>query len=356
MVKRDVVVVGAGIAGLTAAVCLHRAGVSVRVLEGADRIGGRVQAVRDATGQPVADLGPTWVWPRWQPVAAAWLSRLGLATFAQHDDGDWVLDGWGPAPRRHPIPGQDGIARIKGGPSAAVDALAAHLPAGSITTGARVDAVASVPGGLVVRHGDQAVTADRVILATPLRVTADRILLDGIAPDVLALTQDTPTWMAQSAKAVALYRAPFWRDAGLSGRIASRLGPLAEAHDHTPAGAGIGAVFGFVGLDPAVRRADPAGLRAAIVTQLGRCLGPQGAHPEALHIMDWSEAALICGARDLTDPPRHPDVGPDILRAWHLSGRLRFAVSETADLSPGLIEGAFAAGEAAARAVLSQSA
>ncbi|UCG41642.1 MAG: NAD(P)-binding protein, partial [Acidimicrobiia bacterium] len=39
----DVIVVGAGMAGLTAAVAVSRAGHSVRVLEASDGVGGRVR-------------------------------------------------------------------------------------------------------------------------------------------------------------------------------------------------------------------------------------------------------------------------------------------------------------------------
>jgi polyamine oxidase len=57
-VVERVVVVGAGIAGLTAARALHLTGVEVIVLEGRDRVGGRTHTV-DVDG--VADLGASWV-------------------------------------------------------------------------------------------------------------------------------------------------------------------------------------------------------------------------------------------------------------------------------------------------------
>ena len=41
--KEDVIIVGAGIAGLTAAVHLHRAGRKVLILEASDRAGGRIK-------------------------------------------------------------------------------------------------------------------------------------------------------------------------------------------------------------------------------------------------------------------------------------------------------------------------
>jgi monoamine oxidase len=56
-----VVVVGAGIAGLTAARALRLSGVDVTVVEGRDRIGGRTHTV-ELGGTPV-DLGASWIHP-----------------------------------------------------------------------------------------------------------------------------------------------------------------------------------------------------------------------------------------------------------------------------------------------------
>ena len=50
---KDVVVIGAGMAGVTAARELTRAGLSVCVLEARDRVGGRVHSVRDFCDEPV---------------------------------------------------------------------------------------------------------------------------------------------------------------------------------------------------------------------------------------------------------------------------------------------------------------
>jgi polyamine oxidase len=56
---RRVVVVGAGIAGLTVASALAQAGVECVVLEARDRVGGRLHTV-DLAGSPV-DLGGSWI-------------------------------------------------------------------------------------------------------------------------------------------------------------------------------------------------------------------------------------------------------------------------------------------------------
>ena len=52
--KSDVLVIGAGLSGLGAALLLQDAGVNVRVIEGRNRIGGRVESFRNIPGNPEA--------------------------------------------------------------------------------------------------------------------------------------------------------------------------------------------------------------------------------------------------------------------------------------------------------------
>jgi len=50
--KTDVIVIGAGLSGLNAALLLESGGMNVTVLEGRNRIGGRVQSLRNIPGNP----------------------------------------------------------------------------------------------------------------------------------------------------------------------------------------------------------------------------------------------------------------------------------------------------------------
>lgn len=85
----DVVLVGAGLAGLTAARALVRAGVSVRVLEARDRVGGRTLSHRADHGE-VVDLGAQWIGPT-QDRMAALVDEMGLTRVEQHHRGKKAL-------------------------------------------------------------------------------------------------------------------------------------------------------------------------------------------------------------------------------------------------------------------------
>jgi monoamine oxidase len=86
----DVAVVGAGLAGLTAARDVQAQGLSAVVLEARDRVGGRTLNEEIGDGK-VVEVGGQWIGPTQDRIAA--LARdLGVETFPTHTAGEEIIE------------------------------------------------------------------------------------------------------------------------------------------------------------------------------------------------------------------------------------------------------------------------
>ena len=83
--QTEVVIVGAGLAGLNAARTLVRAGIDVLVLEARERVGGRTYS-RPASDGTILDLGGQWIGPT-QDRLAALAAEVGATTFPTYNEG-----------------------------------------------------------------------------------------------------------------------------------------------------------------------------------------------------------------------------------------------------------------------------
>ena len=81
----DVAIIGAGLAGLSAARLLSSRGYTVLVLEARERVGGRTCTYVMGDGAPI-DLGGQWVGPMHRQMLAL-ADELGVATFPAYDRG-----------------------------------------------------------------------------------------------------------------------------------------------------------------------------------------------------------------------------------------------------------------------------
>lgn len=87
--KMDVIIVGAGLSGLTAARTLKKAGYSVSVLEARDRVGGRNVAHQLEDGQ-VLEMGGQWIGPT-QTKMYDLCKEFGLEVYPTYNTGKVIM-------------------------------------------------------------------------------------------------------------------------------------------------------------------------------------------------------------------------------------------------------------------------
>ena len=275
----DVLIVGSGISGLTAASSLVARFPRLRILEARSRVGGRLLS------HDGVDLGGSWWWSH-DASAVQIARRLGIGTVPQRLDGNaWVHQQGRAAQRAGNVGDQiapcgPGAQRFAGGYAELPNRLAQSLPAGTLQLGSRVVSLeyqSSLSSIRVSMEGGEALYARRVILAVPPRL-ASRIQFTPALPEVRRRQlASTATWCGDWAKVVAIFKTPFWRGAGDSGAAATP-GGLVEmwweassgvnGDGRAPALAGL--AFGSVGaaklnaFGPAIEKDQLALARSAV--------------------------------------------------------------------------------------------
>jgi len=391
----DVAIVGGGLCGLALAHSLQARGRDWRLFESRDRLGGRALTVRSDNGTPV-DLGATWFWPHSQPAITRLVADLGLASFAQHDNGRvlHLSD-----PNRSPMavalteqlrPAADasvpatpgavhgGARRIAGGTGAVIDALARPLPDARLRLGHSL--VAVIDHGdfieLQLRHGKAmySVHARQLVLALPPRVIEAGVrFTPALEPAVREAMQRTPTWMATAAKAGFAYSRAFWREAGHTGNawVTHPQAMLAEVFDacgpdlmadlaQAPAAYPGAALAAFAALGAVQRESFARGrdllLRSQLVQLFGADAVDPALQPETFW-QDWANEPDTCSPADIAEEGLqggHPGYGEPLLAQAQWGSRLYFGGSETSRQGGGYLEGALCAAGRLRRQLLAE--
>ncbi|MGH9224791.1 MAG: flavin monoamine oxidase family protein [Acidimicrobiales bacterium] len=355
-------IIGGGLAGLTAADEIHRAGHAVTVIEARPFVGGRTMSLRpEGLGEGVwFDVGATWHWED-QPRMRALASELGLEVFPQYRVGLVMVEPMpGAPPERAELPSPSPRElRFVGGAQQLCERLAARLPAGSVVLDTVAVSVEEGDAGLTVSVADEegasrALPAAAVVVAIPPRLALQDLSFTPDLPDELtAVLRRTPTWMASALKCVAVYEAAFWREDGLAGAAVSEVGPLREVHDAGTHDGTAAALWGFVSPRHEWRDLSFDDRLEQVFAHLGRLFGATAADPIRYFERDWSgdpytnDETFYAGGEVLAYGDaafEHPLMG----------GRLVWAGTETATPADGggHMEGAVASGQRAAREVL----
>lgn len=345
MDKRDVVIIGAGVAGLYVARLLAAAGRSTVVIEARDRVGGRLLSTTGDRGR--FDLGATWFWPGENRVER--LGRaLGVGVHDQYLAGDAIFHDGHETHRLSGNPLDVAAFRWSDGAQSLTERLAEDLPEGTVVVGQAATTVTAESAGLIVATSTNEYIGAHVVVAVPPSLAMATLEFSPALPEPFAvMARATPVWMGAMTKVVVQYEQPFWRAEGLAGAAFSHVGPARELHDMSGPDGSAAALFGFC------PGAAPGGPPVTEITdQLVGLFGPEAGRISAIEIQDWrSERWTSPADVEALDDYRtygHPLYADSTL----LDGRLHWASTETAPVAPGHVEGALAAAERTATTIL----
>ncbi|MEI6663022.1 MAG: FAD-dependent oxidoreductase [Actinomycetes bacterium] len=239
--------------------------------------------------------------------------------------------------------------RFTGGALSVAERVAAEL-GDRVVLNAPVEAISTEADAVVLQLADQTVRADQVIVALPPPL-CERISFAPALPEARAELQRS--WrMGALTKVFAVYKRPFWRDAGFTGEALSDASPASLTFDVSPEDRSQGVLVGFVGGDDArsYAKLEASARRALVLEGFARLYGDEALEPERWLERDWAAQPWSRGGPVAIAPPGALTSGREALRAP--IGRLHWAGTETAERSAGYIDGAVRSGERAADEIL----
>ena len=341
--ERNILIIGAGLCGLTLAYKLQAAGFETKILEARKRSGGRIETITTPDGTPI-EMGATWLGTK-HTASTALLEELGIGITEQYLSDRAIYEPLSTSPPQLvQLPANDAPSyRIEGGSSRLIKTLEGALLPESIIYANRVTALDFTASQVEVKTStpnrqEALYTADIVVSTLPPRLVSQTINVEPVLPaDFVAIAMQTHTWMGESIKFGFSFAEPFWRSEQLSGTLVSNVGPVNEMYDHSRDAEGRFGLKGF--LSGAYARLPQGERRELIIRQLKKYYGDKMDDFLSYEDRVWSQEPYTYKSSKIGLMP-HQNNGNPVYRQAFQEGRFFIAGSETASQFPGYMDGA----------------
>ena len=333
-----VIIIGAGLSGLTLAYLLSKKNIFPTILEASNRTGGRIQTIKGERETPM-ELGATW-FSDVHPNLISLLEELGLEKFPQFSKGKTLFQtkSFEP-PQEFYIPETETPSyRVAGGTENLINTLDDKIEYEKIKLNTKVVSIEKTKNELLVQSSEgEKYRADKVILSLPPQLVGSEIkFIPELPKETSALLPEVQTWMAGCIKFVLEYSEPFWRKNGYSGMLFSHVGIVSEMYDHTNFEEDR---FGFTGfLNGSSSTYSKEFRKELVLQQLEELLGKDASKPISYHEKVWTDEFTLSGNQIINIP--HQNNGHPLLQDSYMDDKLFFSGTETNEEFSGYMEGA----------------
>ena len=345
-----VLIIGAGLSGLTLAYYLKKKGITARLLEARSRIGGRIFTSYQEGTAPL-EIGATWLGKKHQALNNL-LTELDLGIFEQILGDNAIYEPISTSPPQLVSlpPNNDPSYRIRGGSSLLINTLVEKIGKENILLEQVVTNISSTTNGISVKTKTDEFQANLIVSTLPPFLLTSTIEFEPNLPEALKkITAATHTWMGESIKVGLRYSRPFWRAENSSGTIFSNVGPIPEMYDHADAEEQYFSIKGF--FNGAYFSVSKKERLEMVLTQLEKYYGPQVRNFVSYEEGVWRNEPFTYAPYDQHVLP-HQNNGHAIFSDVLMNGKFYLAGSETAEQYPGYMEGAVRSAQRVAKQII----
>lgn len=345
----DVIIIGAGLSGLSTAFNLKKKNIRFKILEAQNRLGGRIETIYGNQSTPM-EMGATW-FSKEHINVIRFLSEINIGYFEQHNEGIALFETMSfEPPQKYFVPSNSHSAyRIQGGTYSIIEALYQNIGKENVVLNSEIIKI--------VDKGDKLKITDSLnnnffckylIIAIPPKLVINSIQFSPELPqDITQVMQKTQTWMNGSVKFSVEYKKAFWKENGFSGSVYSQSGLATEIYDHSNFEETKFALKGF--LNGSATHYSFEERKEKVIAQLKHYFGNEAEDFESYNDKIWNDKYIQPKSNDFLSP--HLNNGHPLYEESYMNNRLFFTGTEISSVFGGYMEGAIIASNSIANKI-----